>query len=251
MLISHRKQFIFTRTAKTASRSVESWLKPYCLEDGQTAKLESRKTQVSSAGIIGAQSKPERIWPLRAALRLDRLPFRRQQWYHHMPASSIRRQAGRRIWNSYFKFCVVRNPFEKVVSGFHFFEQLERRGIQSLGVPGYPTMQERFARWVESQVARRRILADRDRYVIGGRICVDYIVRYEQLLAGLQQVCQIIDVPFTGNLPALNTGFRPPERSLEEYYDERTRSLVARTYAFELDYFGYRFPDSSGESHNP
>ena len=44
------------------------------------------------------------------------------EWFNHMPAEAIKARIGHEIWDSYFKFCVVRNPFEKLVSAFHFFE---------------------------------------------------------------------------------------------------------------------------------
>lgn len=86
----------------------------------------------------------------------------------------------------------MRNPFEKVVSGFRFFERLERRGPWTMEVPKYPTVQERFAKWVETQVAPRKILSDRDRYMIQDKVCVDFFIRYEDLGAGVQPVCATI-----------------------------------------------------------
>ena len=35
MLISHRKQFIYTKTAKTAGTSVESYFEKYCMPEGK------------------------------------------------------------------------------------------------------------------------------------------------------------------------------------------------------------------------
>lgn len=35
MLISHRKRFIFTKTAKTAGTSVESYFEQYCMPEGE------------------------------------------------------------------------------------------------------------------------------------------------------------------------------------------------------------------------
>jgi len=39
MLVSHRKKFIYTKTAKTAGTSVESYFEPFCLPEGDW-KLE-------------------------------------------------------------------------------------------------------------------------------------------------------------------------------------------------------------------
>ncbi len=236
MLVSHRKKFIYTKTAKTASTSVESFFEPYCMESGKWTSAKLRNAIVSPAGIIGHRGKLPRFsgWPLLGP-----------RWYDHMPAARIRSLVGQKIWDSYFKFCVVRNPFEKVVSGFHFFEELDRRNLRPLGVPQFPTLQERFANWVETQVARKKILFDRNRFVIKGEVCVDYVIKYEDLNNGVRHVCQQVNVPFDRDLPRMVTGFRPPGHGLEQYYDDRTKALVARTYDFEIEYFGYEYPVDS------
>lgn len=215
------------------------------MELGDWEFSELREAYVSKAGIIGYRGKLSRRDVI--SRKLACASWLGRPWYHHMSASQIRRQVGRNIWDNYFKFCVVRNPFEKVVSGFHFFEALERRGIRPLGVPAAPNMKERFSEWVKTQVAKKRALFDRDRYMIRGEVCVDYFIRYENLSAGVQKVCEMINVPVDHKLPQLKTGFRPQGRSLDEYYDEPTKELVCNTYDFEMEYFGYEFPTSNRE----
>lgn len=87
MLASYRKKFIYTKTAKTASTSVESFFEPYCMEQGQWEFTILRDAHISRAGIIGYRG---------TASRFGRFPFVGKRWYDHMPASKIRRQLGRR-----------------------------------------------------------------------------------------------------------------------------------------------------------
>ena len=41
-----------------------------------------------------------------------------KKWYNHMPADLVRQSIHEDTWNNYFKFCTIRDPFEKCISGF-------------------------------------------------------------------------------------------------------------------------------------
>ena len=107
MLISHRKKFIFLKTAKTASTSVEAFFESWCLPEGEWEISHARPEYCSESGIIGERS----------------VNARNAIWGNHMPADQIKNRIGTTIWEEYFKFTVVRNPFDKMVSGFYFFEK--------------------------------------------------------------------------------------------------------------------------------
>ena len=116
MLISHRKKFIYTKTFKTASTTVEVYFEPLCLPDGVEPSAGGRDEYVSEQGIVGYRGHN---------------PLGTKKWFNHMPASSIRSGIGSDVWDEYFKFCTIRNPFEKLVSGFSAWEARSR--LQSGG----------------------------------------------------------------------------------------------------------------------
>ena len=102
MLISHRYRFIYTKTTKTAGTSVESFFEEFCMPDGEWTESHRRDEYVSPAGVVGYRgNNPEG-----------------KKWWNHMPAASIKELVGKAIWDSYFKFCVVRDPFDKCISAF-------------------------------------------------------------------------------------------------------------------------------------
>ena len=241
MLVSHRYRFIYTKTNKTAGTSVEAYFQPFCLPADENHDIEhATPALVSADGIIGYRG-----------------PFHYgQTWYNHMPAANIRARVGEETWQAYFKFCVIRNPFDRAVSLFYHFKssyakspgkEIVRNGIKyAMGKrhtvywPREGSDPEQFRHWI----LQGGYLLDRDKYAIDGKLVLDHYVRYESLTEDIEAVCQRLDVPFEpARLPAFNAKRRSRGIPLPEYYDSATREAVAQRYAFELDAFGYTFPE--------
>lgn len=238
MLVSHRKKFIYTKTAKTAGTSVESYFEQYCMPEGEWKEEHSRDMHVSDAGVIGFRgaNKPKEI-----------------EWFHHMSAKKIKEQLGDEIWNSYLKFCVVRDPFDKAVSAFYHFKKARDENKDSVHVPlkvkikkffnpepKFDNVSQEFEYWL----SKGEMKVDRDKYVIDGEFCVDEVVRYEALHDGLRSICEKIGVEFDpSRLPEFKKGIRDDKVGLSEIYTPKSIEIISDLYAFELDRFGYKAPE--------
>ena len=250
MLVSHRHKFIYTKTAKTGGTSVEVYFEPHCLPEGTWSFAHARDEYVGKSGVIGVRGKGKG-----------------DEWFSHMPADQIRQKVGHKIWNEYFKFCVIRDPYDKVVSAFHFFETRGKRDGQREGgrrdagaaafreglhlagsqrpvVPAVSHAErqaivQRFRAWVREG----NFVTDRDKYSIDGKVCIDYFIRYESLDAGVRHVCDVLGLPFESErIPHLKGGYRPGGMTLPDYYDAATIECVRNAYRFEVDHFGYGPP---------
>jgi hypothetical protein len=213
MLISHRKKFIFTKTAKTAGTSVESYFEEYCMPVGCWKESHGREEHFSEAGIVGYRGPDSHG----------------KQWYNHMSAVEIRDRIDGEIWRQYFKFTVIRNPFTKLVSAYLYFEKPPMDDTAST-IDG-------FRRWV----AGGDIVMDRDKYFIDGSLCVDHFILFEALESGVHEVCAKLDIPIGAKtLPRFKQQNYARNLKLEELYDRSTREAVERAYAWELERFGYQ-----------
>ncbi|HZJ16871.1 MAG TPA: sulfotransferase family 2 domain-containing protein [Chthoniobacteraceae bacterium] len=229
MLVSHRHRFIYTKTVKTAGTSVEVYFEPYCVPEGQWRFSHAHPEHVSDAGIVGFRGS-------------DR-EKEGANWWNHMPAAGIRRQLGEELWSRYFKFAVIRNPFDKAISAFHFSQRKRRHGglferVRNWFHSPKGDLRTQFKQWMRNG----GLVIDHDKYLIDGELCLDYFIRYEQLAQGIEHVCKTVGVPFRpDDIPRLKTGTRPA-REMAEYYDPEAVDLVAARYRWELDYFGYAPP---------
>jgi hypothetical protein len=239
MLVSHRNQFIYTKTAKTAGTSVESYFEKYCMPEGEWTPEHNRDLHVSDAGIIG----------FRGTNRPKDTP-----WFNHMSAKRIKAQIGDDVWNRYFKFCVVRDPFDKAVSAFyHFYKSREAAGgkpeYKSLkqrilgifqGTPKFKSVREEFEHWLKTGA----MVVDRDKYVIDGEFCLDDVIRYESLQEDMEKVCQRVGIEWDPTrLPEFKRGIRDDKVSLSEIYTPKSIKIISDLYAYELERFGYKAPE--------
>lgn len=225
MLISHGSRFIFVKTKKSAGSSVEVSLARFC--DGPRDVItpllpHDRRFQK----VVGVQAKNH-------CGEIDGVRFQ-----GHMPASKIQESVGETAWSTYTTFCVVRNPWSRVVSQYCF-----RRATQ----PNPPSSFEQFVR-------DRKFTVELPLYCRKGEVLVDQVLRFEGLQEEMWRITRVLGIDWDGWLPHTNTGFSPTNRHYSEAYTQELADIVARKCAREIDLHGYRFdghPLGAGEALDP
>jgi len=201
MIISHKYKFIFIKIQKTASTSIEVYLSQQC-HDGDV------------------------ITPIRPQVQ-PHIARNHEGFYNHISASEIKSRIPKSVWESYFKFCVERNPWDKTLS--HYYMLSARKG-------GTLTF--------ERYLAEAKLCVDHSLYTAekNSSIIVDKIIRYENLLAELSEVFAFLGIPFAGSLNVYaKSEYRKDRRPYNEVYTERQRYIVAKAFAWEVQTFGYNF----------
>jgi hypothetical protein len=229
MILSHKYKFIFIKTAKTAGTSIEVFLSKHC---GPTDVLtpieppveghEPRNYEGFINPILEILERPGKLFSA-----LQHSITSREKFYRHMPAFEVQRRVPAEFWASYFKFCVERNPWDKVLSHYHMHAAREGGSLS-----------------LDEYLARGRFPINFFRYTdrSGKKIIVDRILRYENLLTELGDVFSQLKVPFEGTLGAqAKSGYRTDRRPYQEVLNEEQRRIVERAFAKEIELHGYRF----------
>lgn len=218
MLVSHTHKFIYTKTLKTAGTSVEVFLEPYCRPPGEVAEHETAE-RITEYGIVGARGKGAGASTFR----------------NHMPAATIKKNLDPEIWASYHKFCVVRNPYDKVVSWFWMHCN---RGLRNqLSEQPFDKVLEVFSHWM---LVRPELPIDRDAYTIRGEQVVDRFLRYEQIDADLAALCTDLGLENAGELGTYKSDSRNHrDRPFTEYYDKKTARTVQKAFGADFTMLGY------------
>jgi hypothetical protein len=141
-------------------------------------------------------------------------------------------------FDAYFKFAFVRNPWDWLVSRYHW-----SRYRQRLITFEFPEFLDRLESGYELSAARwlRKALAPQvDRITIDGRIAVDFVGRFEQLRDDFHHVCNVLQLEDRPPLPHV---FRSDHACYTNYYDDEMKAVVERLYAVDIEAFDYRFGD--------
>lgn len=205
VMISDKYNYIFVHTPKCAGSSIEQFLLKN--EYNVSGEILNRKfwlNELSSeiknkfwiGNIAGVSSAPQHFTP--------------EKYHNQFPQKYIK----------YFKFTFIRNPWDKAVSEWKYFNNVLNLNLnlkQSL-LSSYPFPDHNLDQ------------------IIFTRNC-DFVGRFETLQQDFNIVCDKIGIP-RQQLPHTN---KTKHIHYTEYYDDETREIVAQKYARDIEYFGYKF----------
>lgn len=225
MIVSHSHQFIFVKTRKTAGTSLQGALATIC-DDGDIVTRTGIANDAYSPRCYRGPVNPFPYWFAKPRIhRLSRILRRMvegERFFDHMFLRELYALKEAYSWRDYFKFCIERNPWDKVVSRY-FWKYRDRKDRPDF----------------EAFVATDRLVSDFDMYSINGEVAVDYVGRYETLTESIEEIGRQLGcaVPVPGRSNSST-------RAVHDYrsmYSERSHDTVARHFAREIKLLGYSF----------
>lgn len=219
MIVSHSHRFIFLRTEKTASTSLTSALETildesdviYRTFSGQWKKL----MPVSPGGL-------KRKLPIVFGL------------HPHATARQARQVLGKRIFDSYFKFSVERDPWDRQLSLYshRIYKEEKSKSLTD------------FDRDMKNWLWRTRYYTRLNNwaiYAIGNQIVADKVIKFNELETGLEQVFRELGIDGSIVLPHKRRSPSGDRLAYENYYSHETKDRVANWYKKEIENFGFEF----------
>ncbi len=214
-MVSHKNKCIFIEVPKTASTSFREVL-------GFSVKphlniLESKKSIIDNwpfeegTGISGKFHKVNKLIPI-----------------------TIRKNIAEKMFNSYYKFGFVRNPWDRVASLY-----FRKEGIRMSGRMSF----DEFVSWIQnssdtsihSSVHKNQLDWFLDE---NGKVIVDFIGKFENLEDDYEIVMKKLGI--SKKLPHANNG-NNSKLHYTEYYSSKTKDIIAKKFKVDIEYFGYEF----------
>ena len=143
-------------------------------------------------------------------------------------------------WENYFKFIIVRNPWDRLLSAWR--DKVQNQWNAKYQFPQFRIQYFRqfhdkdFSFFVKNCKINRdphlRLISDLV-YISS----IDFIGKFENLQEDLGIICDKIGIP-QQQLPYKN---KTNHKHYTEYYDDETKSIVSERYATDIEYFNYKF----------
>lgn len=153
---------------------------------------------------------------------------------HHLPARLTREQVGPELWDSLYTFSIVRNPFERSVSVFHF---LQKHGkLQGWTFPRYVDQVIRPGGfdYHGHYLSNCGYVCDTD-----GRLLVSEVFRFEQRDEAMASIAAKTACPELVENRSRN--YESGSNHYSQYYNPVTRRKIESYYRDDLERFGYTF----------
>ena len=205
MILSHRHKFIFFAVPRTGTHAIRTVLAPW-LGEGD--------------------------WQQEALLGLGRAPMPRlaQIPHGHISLRQVQASLPEAVWRNYFKFAVVRNPYDRFVSACAFLNRDN---------PAYAGRERAFMRGaLQSGRFQRRVLIQPQTALLEdelGALGMDCIGRYETLQESFTAICRQIGLaPQPLALANAST-----HGDYATYYDDQLLQQVTAFYRQDFENFGY------------
>ena len=264
MIVSHRHRFIFTRPRKVAGTSLSIALEPSLgSSDVQVFAPTERRPL---AGIDGDDSPA-----IHASKNVDALHLRDRSKPHILP-SVIKEAFGDDVWRRYFKFTIIRNPWDWFVSlhvyWMRWYDFKVKREAPFFDFDGARALYHRakvsafFQHGRDLRLARELLHSGRtaesvefalqrgiysvhlaemeQHYFLNGCRYADSYLRFENLQQDYGGLCQRLGLEHR-TLPRAKTEFRPAHDDYRRYYTASSRRQIAEKCASVAESFGYGF----------
>jgi hypothetical protein len=156
----------------------------------------------------------------------------------HSTALEKYHQLGPRAWQRKFTFTMVRNPWDKVVSHYHYRVRTNQTGLGDRAIPFDQWLQRCYVDHDPRYYDQPRMFMPQRQWLINeeGELLVEFIGRFENIEADFHQICERL-----GTDAQLGHAKPSSRGSYRDYYDANSEALVREFFAEDLELFGYQF----------
>lgn len=145
----------------------------------------------------------------------------------HETVKTIENKISKDIFNNYFKFAIVRNPYSRFVSRYNYMKLTNNLN------------EKNFSVFLENHVKKSLVADQQYKFLLNknGKIGVDKIIKYENLNTEIQELNKYTNLDFS-KFEKLNVSTHDNYR---DYYNNESKKIVEDFCREDLEYFNYSF----------
>lgn len=205
MIISHKHKFIFVAIPKTATHAIRIALRPHLEEE----YLEQ----------VGLFIKKK--FPYETLASID---------HGHIKCTEIEPVLGPEAWKDYYKFAVVRNPYDRFVSYCAFMNKNNPDFEKNPQTYMYHAL-------LNKKTHKHILFTPQSEFICDqkGKLMVDEVGKYEHLQSFANRILDYFGFE-EKELEIINTSVHKP---FAEYYNEELKQMVYEFYKNDFNNYGY------------
>ena len=232
MIISFKYKFIFIKNYKTAGSSIETYIYNYLDKAIDIA--------VGTVDFVGLRDKAvfKENLHSKGFDNFHSNKYKSRLFFAHMPIWLLKERLeylNLINFKDFFKFAVVRNPFDLIVSDYYWnnnpanklrnnftFDQI----LEELKKNKYPT----FRLFNFNRISNPNT----------NELMVDKVIKFENLNKELPDVFNKLKIPFNGKLEIFKKKSNR-EKDYKRFYKGKSIKLIEKIFWKEIEIFNYRF----------
>ena len=223
MIISHKYKFIFIKTRKTAGSSIEYNLSSYLGDNDIITPLD---------GIPKADKHLSKNYFIDTKLSIffKKIGFFKISKFFlyeikpHEHAHKIKKIVGRKVWNTYYKFCIEREPVDKCLS-YYFMRKNSPNSSKK----------RKYMTWPDF-VKKGNFPIDYNFYTHNNELLVDKIINYENLNTELNEIFNHLNLPLIKLEKKVNNTYR---KNIDFEILNSEKQSIYKAFKKTLPFTGY------------
>jgi hypothetical protein len=154
----------------------------------------------------------------------------------HLLARQIKQEVGQAVFGEYFKFAIIRNPWDKAISQFLYMKK--RKDIREfIGMKENDEFKKYLSliqKTCHVQWKAQHAFLENDEK----KVLVDFIGRFESFENDVHTILKKIGIVGIDEIPHRNKSYRTHYR---DYYDSESEEMIREMYQLDVSKFGYFF----------
>lgn len=236
MILSRHRKFIFFKTIKTGSTSCEIALSRFCGPDDVITYLPPPDEELRRTfGGRAQQNNRNALCKQWAGKLLGWDPDRRKHRFaHNISAAELRTRIPSSEWDTFLKFTIARNPFDRAISKyFHDRQHMLPRGSAARPAPSKDDINEYLLTLPDHDLTNWHIYAD------DGAPLVDRVIAYEDLSGELAGILGSIGVAEEVVLPRAKGQWRTNREPYQSIIGSEVRRRIEAVASNEIRLMRY------------
>lgn len=214
MPISIDNNFTFLHIPKTAGTTLEEIL------------FEHKKIDRNHRSFYGKISKAD--WFESTGLKVKHTTY-----LHHLNSMQIKQIVGDIVWEKLYKFTLVRNPWDRLVSlYFHHVKNFTNPYSVCYGKEPPKSFDDFLLKSKHLPPAMSFYITDNN-----NQIMVDYVGRFERLSESVAVIMRQIGIDDY----SMGHHMKSDHNHYRDYYTDKTKDFVAKKYREDIARFNYDF----------